>query len=481
MHRAPPGGDNTGGSVGGNAINNNANDRHFLSEWIAEEEEQGSCDNNDHTAGNSDPPSSGLAAAFTSDHNNSNDDNVSVSSAGTDRASNHNPSSHGGRMKEATAMNTIQHHQQQSQQQQQQQQSASSPTRHSISMPVPTTVVANTTTTATTDECPVKLTAEALAEQNRALQGNTTTNNMGLHQQPFVGGEDVSSLGSLAEVAEDNSALLLLPPTMIDGCIVEKEVPISGSEAGSEAEAEAPISGGIDAGIEREVPISGSETSPGGSAGGSLKRDLSEMALDIHQAPTAAVETPPKDNLSSSTARMSNLVIGTAPVQTTAPNLAFGTRDELGSTVKASNAAVTTPNGKNSTIPIELRRRGSNEIPIELARLHPAQTPPSAATPSPSFSHGGNNRLLPMGGGNSVGSGQHSVGGTKVRVDKTIASTRPPNSAAHPPPPLPKVSASNPFPNSPKPPSAIKVTYEQQCSLLATNPGQNRKQQRRRQ
>ena len=54
-----------------------------------------------------------------------------------------------------------------------------------------------------------------------------------------------------------------------------------------------------------------------------------------------------------------------------------------------------------------------------------------------------------------MGSSQYSRG-TKVRVDKTIASTRPPNSA-HPSPPLPKVSASNPFPNSPKPPPAIRV------------------------
>ncbi|KAL7543874.1 hypothetical protein ACHAXR_013260 [Thalassiosira sp. AJA248-18] len=228
------------------------------------------------------------------------------------------------------------------------------------------------------------------------------------HFQPF--GEDVSSLGSLAED-------VLLPPA-----------------DSKEGEAGAAI-----AAVEAVVPISGSGSSPSPNSreGGEQimgKRSLSEMALSVH--PTLSAETPPKDNLTSSSAKI---------------------------TITEAKLFEALP------------------PPIELARLNPIpHTPPrhSAIIDVASLSHQQNNptvdRLLPMGTGtaphhqqNQQQQQQHQAGGggggvvPRVRVDSAIASIRPPSA-----PPLPK-SVNNmmasPYP-SPKPPSKIRVSASSSMS-----------------
>jgi len=405
-----------------------------------------------------------------------NDGNGSVSSVGTDRASNHNNN------RTNKEMNQLQ----------QQQQVADTPpplySPNSPTLPVPTTVVAAIDAPNALSESapspleePIKLTAEALAKQNQALlqQGdinminnrmnnnirgspgifgnivevssnlsrsssdnsgylknlysansgisniNSSSNGNGdgnlkssnassipssgsgaatpAHFQPF---EDVSSLGSLAEDA--------LQPTM--SALEEQLVPLTDIVSDTTIDACAALI--IDnnegtVGQVHEVPIrdtalmTDSILSPSGS-GRLSNRVLSDMALSVH--PTLSSETPPKDNLSSSLTMSgkvtNNLVVFETP------------------------AHGTTSTSQYDNMP----------IPIELASLHPTPHTPPRTTPT-NQAHVVN-RLLPMGGGSSAPPVRH------VNVDSTIASIRPPSA-----PP-------SPYPASPKPPPAIRISND---------------------
>lgn len=346
---------------------------------------------------------------------NNNDGNGSVSSAGTDRASNHNNN--------RTAN---------IQQQQQQQQMVLPPqpplySSNPSTLPVPTTVMAamdspnNNERSALVTEQPVKLTAEALAKQNQALlhRKSSTASSISwgadnngsgsgaatpAHFQPF--GEDVSSLGSLAEVIEESDKVGIVSHDPLADNVASAAI-IAGCDT---------VVGDDAVGEVQEIPIQDAAVTDFLSPSGNRLTDrvLSDMALSVHA--TLSVETPPKDNLSTSSKQVT---INSLPFLETPP---------VGTTTPSYNEM---------------------QIPIELARLQPTpHTPPSRSTPT-NQSHVVN-RLLPMGGG-SAPPVRH------VCVDSTIASIRPPSAQ----PSFPKSHNSNtmsPYPASPKPPSAIRVS-----------------------
>ena len=419
------------------------------------------------------------------DDNNANDaagggDNGSVSSVGTDRASNH----------KANSTHNLQ-------QQQQQATTTTSSSTQQISSPLPpVTMVAindnndnqpcmklteqnlalaassannnNTKTTAISAEgSPLKMmevssnlsrsssesggvTGGYLKNTNAVMQhkGNNknstaasgsggssssgAANIMNNNFQPF--GEDVSSLGSLKE--EDDDALLI-----------------------SSAE---------------EVGIAAATTDDEVGVGGAMQktsRDLSYMALNVH--PTLSSETPPKDNLSSS-----------------------NHSNNKKKRVSSNHIPPSSPPSLSSEVPfpVELTSRTHHTPTRNIDIMHHHQ---GGGGNNSSSSHGGGgpsvNRLLPMGTGTAPSgvSGGIDRAGVRVNVDYSKLSSSQqqqqgggrhpslsmtPNNLSGPLVPNNKTQQqqhSSPFPASPKPPSAIRVAHSPQINNNSNNNNNN--------
>mmetsp|Transcript_56610 Transcript_56610/g.120192 ORF Transcript_56610/g.120192 Transcript_56610/m.120192 type:complete len:1719 (+) Transcript_56610:117-5273(+) len=420
----------------------------------------------------------GNAASLEATAAGENGDGGSVSSAGTDRASNHNTNRDNSNHHAANALALSNCHSQHQHQHQPRGHPQPQPPLLSDSMlPVPTTVVAaidggndgigisGDALPAAMASRPVKLTAEALAKNNQALLANNATaaeggaggmfgvvevssnlsrsssesgylknvykgnscsgnnhNNNGnasskggsseaatpAHFQPF--GEDVSSLGSLAEDVLLPTALVADPDALATSPTADGGRLLKNRELSEMALSD------------KMTAHPSSEVHP-----------LSELSSVVH--PTLSAETPPKDNLTSSFNHSSS------------------------SNAVAGGRIVVIP-----ASPVDNRQ----PTPVELARLHPAHTPPrhAALLVDPSQLQPTENRLLPMGGGTAAG-GVHKKQRSIVTVDSAIASIRPP-----PAPPLPRGGNNNaysPYPVSPgKPPSAIRVSSGNNNAPTAT-------------